>query len=79
MIQVALINRGWWFENFIIRQIETSRGRPAARKALGIGGVAMIVIGAWTLLAPWIKSSDRGAAAPATRSVDFEVQTILPS
>jgi len=79
MIQVALVNRGWWFENFIIRQIESSRGRPAARKTLGLGGVAMIAIGVWTLLAPWIRSSDRSASAPATRFVDFEVQTIQPS
>jgi len=79
MIQVALVNRGWWFENFIIRQIESSRGRSAARKALGIGGTAMIVIGAWTLFSPWIKNGDRGSAVPPLRSVNFENQPIQPS
>ena len=78
MIQVALVNRGWWFENFIIRQIESSRGRPAARKALGIGGGAMIILGAWTMLAPWIRSNDRNEAGFLNRPVDFEVRTIQP-
>lgn len=79
MIQVALANRGWWFENFIIKQIESSRGRPAARKAMGFGGAAMILIGAWTLFAPWLKNNDQESAVPPTRSVKFENQTIQTS
>lgn len=72
MIQVALLNRGWWFENFIIKHIESSRGRNAARRALGFGGTAMIVIGAWTLCSPWIKNAVSDAKSPARRAVDFE-------
>lgn len=55
MIQVAMINRGWCFDNFIIRRIESSRGREAARKSLWIGGTAIILVGAWTLVAPLLK------------------------
>ena len=64
MIQVALINRGWCFDNFIIRRIETNRGREAARKSLWIGGTAIILLGAWTLFAPLLK---KGKADSSTQ------------
>lgn len=74
MIQVALVNRGWWFENFLVRQIESSRGRTFARKTLGIGGTAMIMLGAWTLFAPWIKTSARKASIPLPHAAEIEIQ-----
>ena len=55
MIRVAAINQGWWFENFIVRNIEESRGRPAARKSLYVGGVLLILLGVWTAVSPWLK------------------------
>ena len=69
MLQVAWSNKGWCFENFVIRQIESKRGRTAARRALGFGGSAMILIGAWTLVAPIAlndvdENSDRSDTAP---------------
>jgi putative Mn2+ efflux pump MntP len=64
MIQVALMNRGWCFDNFIIRRIEASRGRDAARKSLWIGGTAIILLGAWTLFAPLLK---KGKSDSTTR------------
>ena len=67
MIQVAMVNHGWWFENFIVRQIETSRGRGAARKALGVGGTTMILLGAWTLMAPVIRDGKQDAQAPPSK------------
>jgi hypothetical protein len=72
MIQVALLNQGWWFENFLIRQIETNRGRAAARKALGLGGSIMILIGAWTMLAPWLKSGENETTIRYARPLKFE-------
>ena len=78
MIHVALVNRGWWFENFLIRHIESSRGRQAARKALGIDGTTMIVIGLWTLVAPWVKNSHWDSANISTPATDFENQRTQP-
>jgi len=74
MIQVALLNRGWWFENFIVKHIESSRGRSAARRALGFGGTAMIMIGAWTLCSPWLKNSGGDSKAPAPEPDKFEIR-----
>lgn len=62
MIQVALVNQGWWFDNFLIRQIESTRGRSAARKTLGFGGSLMIMIGAWTLFAPGLKGGENNTS-----------------
>ncbi len=72
MIQVALANRGWCFDNFLIRQIESSRGRLAARKALGLGGSMMILVGALTLIAPWLKSGENDASGHLNRVAKFE-------
>lgn len=58
MIRVAAINQGWWFENFIVRNIESNRGRAAARKSLYLSGALMVVIGVWTLVAPWLKKEE---------------------
>ncbi len=72
MIQVALLNQGWWFENFLIRQIETNRGRTAARKTLGFGGSIMILIGAWTMLAPWLKNGESESSIRFARPLKCE-------
>lgn len=80
MIQVAMVNRGWCFDNFIIRRIESNRGRLAARKSLWIGGTAMILLAAWTLLSPWLKkpvseSTFRFQVTPGSddiESIDFD-------
>lgn len=61
MIQVALLNRGWCFENFIVRRIESSVGRAAARKSLCFGGAALILLGAWTMASPWLKKDEAEA------------------
>lgn len=64
MIRVAAMNRGWWFENFIIRNIETNRGRAAAQKSLFISGALMVLIGVWTLVAPWLKQEVAPSQVP---------------
>ncbi|QEG23257.1 hypothetical protein [Mariniblastus fucicola] len=76
MIQVALINRGWWFDSFLIRQIESTRGRQAARKALGFGGAAMILIGAWTMFGPWLKSGNGESSVPYPPTTELQNQQL---
>ena len=66
MIRVAAINRGWWFGNFIVRNIEETRGRGSARKSLYIGGAVMVLIGLWTLASPWLRKEAVSLDVPQT-------------
>lgn len=56
MIYTALLNEGWCFQMKIARVIEESRGRGKARSFIGTVGAAMLLLGLYILLAPWIAS-----------------------
>jgi hypothetical protein len=58
MLQVAFANRGWCFETMVVRQIESSRGRSAARKAVGFFGSCIVLLGAWTAASPLLFNND---------------------
>lgn len=65
MLQVALANRGWCFDMMMVRQIETSRGRPAARKTVCIAGSCIVLIGAWLAASPmFFKSNGQKLLTP---------------
>jgi len=72
MIRVAMVNHGWWFDNFVFRNIEASRGRGAARRSLWIGGAVMVLVGTWTLASPWLKKQYSQTIMPTSGSVIVE-------
>ena len=72
MIYASAVNSGWYFENFLIRRVETSRGRPAARRTLGLAGSVIILLGAYTVSSSWIWERDVAnpeEQQPASRTV----------
>lgn len=69
MIRVAMVNHGWWFENFVFRNIEANRGRDAARRSLWVGGTVMVLIGTWTVASPWLKKQHSQTNLPNADTV----------
>lgn len=66
MLQVAIANRGWCFDTMMVRQIETSRGRLAARRTVCVAGSCIVLMGAWIAASPvFFKSSGPKSPSPS--------------
>jgi len=70
MIYFAIVDSGWYFENFLIRRVEAKRGRYAARKLLGTCGCMIILLGTYTLFSGWIWQRSMAAPVPADSQVE---------
>ncbi len=58
MLYSAAVNSGWYFDSFLIRRVEESRGRAAARRALSVAGSLIILLGVYTVSSTWIWERD---------------------
>jgi len=67
MLYTAFVNSGWYFENFLIRRVEESKGRPSARRTLGVAGSLIILLGVYTASSSWIWG-ERDVATPEEQS-----------